>query len=447
MSLQVHLRFPTDFRSVLQALVLLSASTAIVLLYQWQSHVHRKKSNAETVVAVDPVELNSIPGPLEFRESHVFKKGPTTEHWNLLALHRQYGPVVRIGPTHVSVADFDSVNAIYRQATTFLKTDWYDLFTEKGKGVIFNIRNKELHAKRRRIVSHGFSLSSTRVMLPFIRTKALHMVAQLAESSEAQDAVDDENREDDPSELLSRIIIAKDPATGHAMDFQTLCMEARGFILAASDTTANTLTMAVNHISRSQSVWTQLHRELKEAIPSMEALQDSLQDASSYYTQLPFLVACIKETYRLSPAIAKLLPRQVPNRGCSLAGHHVPAGTIVGTSIFVQHRWDEDLWGPSDYADEFHPERWLESSQSSEAEVAKLKKMNSFLTPFSQGTRACLGRHIADMELHVVLATLFRFYQPVHVVTPVEEMKEQGFFISGPRGGKCLIQFKSVELQ
>lgn len=398
----------------------------------------------------------------------------------MLALHRQYGPVVRIGPTHVSVADFDSVNAIYRQATTFLKTDWYDLFTEKGKGVIFNIRNKELHAKRRRIVSHGFSLSSTRVMLPFIRTKALHMVAQLAESSEAQDAVDvsllmrrlagdvslkvslgqdwrqvenrqscqlvddlvargsadgptralasrlarwgslytaywsllgsmksgdwatasrivradgtifssvsdfrnrcqDENDEDVPSELLSRIIAAKDPATGHAMDFQTLCMEARGFILAASDTTANTLTMAVNHVSRSQSVWTQLHRELKEAIPSMEAFQDSLQDTSSYYTQLPFLVACIKETYRLSPAIAKLLPRHAPTGGCSLAGHHVPAGTIVGTSIFVQHRWDEDLWGPSDYADEFHPERWLESSQSSEAEVAKLKKMNSFL--------------------------------------------------------------------
>lgn len=51
------------------------------------------------------------------------------------------------------------------------------------------------------------------------------------------------------------------------------------------------------------------------------------------------------------------------------------------------------------------------------------------------------------MELHVVLATLFRFYQPVHIVTPVEEMKEQGFFISGPRGGKCLIHFKSVELQ
>lgn len=43
-----------------------------------------------------------------------------------------------------------------------------------------------------------------------------------------------------------------------------------------------------------------------------------------------------------------------------------------------------------------------------------------------------------------MVAKLFRRVRPVRVVTPPEEMKEKGFFIVGPQGGKCLIEFEPV---
>lgn len=474
----------------MQTILLVGLGIAIALLMHQRPWQRACKT-------IQPAELDGIPGPLEcesfscgfheltltgstrtVRKSHISAKGPTREHWNLLALHRKYGAIVRIGPLHVSVADFDSVNAIYRQATPFLKTAWYDLFTERGKSVLFTIQNKTIHAKRRRIVGHAFSQSSTRAMLPFIRTKALRTLSiitqraahslvivdvaplmrhlagdvslklslgldlkqveeqtssQLVDDLVARGAADGATRalashrarwgpllstvicslwhhsgdwntasrinradkvirasvdafqkrvqsssaEGEERELLRRIIEAKDPTTGQSMAFDTLCREARGFILAASDTTANTLTMAIHHIARDEQVWARLHRELKEAIPTRQDLQEDF----SYYTNLPFLSACIKETQRLTPAIARLLPRHVPAGGALLAGHHVPAGAIVGTSIFVQHRWQEEFWGSSDYADRFHPERWLlaASSSSPTASEVEIRKRNAFL--------------------------------------------------------------------
>lgn len=79
----------------------------------------------------------------------------------------------------MSVADFDSVKKIYAQATPFFKTQWYNLFTEEKKGVIFTIQDKNVSSKRRQLVSSAFSLSSTREMLPFIRSKALSVVREL----------------------------------------------------------------------------------------------------------------------------------------------------------------------------------------------------------------------------------------------------------------------------
>ena len=90
---------------------------------------------------------------------------------------------MRIGPNHVSVADIDSVKLIYGQATPFHKTEWYNLFTEEGKGVIFNLRDKTMHAKRRQLVSGAFSLTSTRQLLPFIRAKALAVLRDVDQAS------------------------------------------------------------------------------------------------------------------------------------------------------------------------------------------------------------------------------------------------------------------------
>ncbi|CAO1627160.1 unnamed protein product [Parajaminaea phylloscopi] len=458
--------------------------------------------------------LDRIPGPPECRKSDLLGRSSTTGHWELLALHRRYGPLVRIGPTHVSVASPVDIKSIYAQGTLFLKTPWYNLFTERGQGVVFNIQDKTLHRNRRRIVSHAFSPAASRTLAPFIRRKALAILDVLAaytgepidvathwkrfagdvalqlslarderqvEDQRTHQLIDDLAARGSATastrQLAARLerwgkwavipgsadvetakrivranhsvrtavsdaspnaehplarIIAQDGNTAR-IDRNTLCLEARGFILAASDTTANLLTMATYHIARHPAVWTRLHHELLAAIPSQSDL--SRGDIG----EVPYLAACIKEAHRLTPSISRLLPRLVPPSGACLDGYDVPPKTTIGSSIFVHHRWPADVWGPDEYADAFHPERWLDT------EPQQLAAMNRCLTPYSEGPRACLGRHIAELEIHTALAALFRFFRPTDVLTPDEEMVSEGFFVASPRGRKCNIRFEAVE--
>lgn len=40
-------------------------------------------------------------------------------------LHKTYGPVVRIAPTEISVADVSGFKEIHRVGSGYLKSDWY----------------------------------------------------------------------------------------------------------------------------------------------------------------------------------------------------------------------------------------------------------------------------------------------------------------------------------
>ena len=71
--------------------------------------------------------------------------------------------------------------------------------------------------------------------------------------------------------------------------------------------------------------------------------------------------AVIKEAMRLAPTNNLPLERIVPQEEFVINGYKVPAGTIVGTSAYVVHR-DKGIYGSD--ADNFRPERWLDSDQS-----------------------------------------------------------------------------------
>jgi cytochrome P450 len=85
--------------------------------------------------------------------------------------------------------------------------------------------------------------------------------------------------------------------------------------------------------------------------------------------------------------------------------------------------------------DVFAPDRWLTKSGPSE-------EMKTLFMPFSKGTRACLGIHLAMMELKLTTAALVREY----VVAIAENMKESDMdmkdhFLVLPAGGKCDLVF------
>jgi len=70
--------------------------------------------------------------------------------------------------------------------------------------------------------------------------------------------------------------------------------------------------------------------------------------------------AVMKEAMRCHPGVSFPLERVVPEGGTNISGIHIGAGTIVGINAAVIHR-DKTIFG--DDADEFRPERWIESSE------------------------------------------------------------------------------------
>jgi benzoate 4-monooxygenase len=73
--------------------------------------------------------------------------------------HKKYGPLIRLQPNHVSVADSDAINAIYGHGNGFLKSEYYDAFVSIKRG-LFNTRDRVEHSRKRKIVSHTFSAKS-----------------------------------------------------------------------------------------------------------------------------------------------------------------------------------------------------------------------------------------------------------------------------------------------
>lgn len=97
------------------------------------------------------------------------------------------------------------------------------------------------------------------------------------------------------------------------------------------------------------------------------------------------------------------LERYVPETGAKLPdGNFVPPGTAVGMTPYVISR-NKDIWSVD--VDEFKPERWLQAK--GESNITYQDHLQSFNTndlTFSGGSRICLGRHLAMVEVYKIVA-------------------------------------------
>ncbi|KAF2172362.1 hypothetical protein M409DRAFT_63075 [Zasmidium cellare ATCC 36951] len=201
-----------------------------------------------------------------------------------------------------------------------------------------------------------------------------------------------ERGEIDRVDLLARLMEGKDEK-GEKLGREELTAEALTQLIAGSDTTSNTSCALLFHCLANPHVVKKLQAELDQALPS--------DDVPSFeqVKDLPYLDMVIQETLRIHSTSSQGLPRVVPpGSGVDVCGRHFPQGVVLSVPAYTMHH-SKEIWGPD--ADEFRPERWEKVTE---------RQKGAFI-PFSYGPRACVGRNVAEMELALIVATVFRRYE------------------------------------
>uniref|UniRef100_A0A8D0EI41 Cytochrome P450 family 27 subfamily A member 1 n=1 Tax=Strix occidentalis caurina TaxID=311401 RepID=A0A8D0EI41_STROC len=150
--------------------------------------------------------------------------------------------------------------------------------------------------------------------------------------------------------------------------------------------TSNTLSWALYHLSRDLGIQETLYQELKAVVPANRF------PGAEDIPKMPMLRAVIKETLRVYPVVPTnarvfyekdivigdyLFPKNV-------SGHHaVGTPTVLSGTYFPE-------------PERFLPQRWLRGHGSPHHPFSSI--------PFGYGVRACVGRRIAELEMHLALA-------------------------------------------
>ncbi|KAL4913246.1 cytochrome P450 [Aspergillus aurantiobrunneus] len=198
-------------------------------------------------------------------------------------------------------------------------------------------------------------------------------------------------------------------------------LEAGGYIVAGSDTSAISLTYLVWAVCKDARIRDTL-------VAEVATLPDDFTD--DQVRALPYTRRVIDETLRLYPAVPGALPRVVPPEGAQLLDYFVPGGTTVSTQVYSLHRDPEIFPNP----DSFDPDRW----------ISPTKEMKDSLMPFGGGSRSCIGMHLARMELRLATAHFFRRFTIPKVSRKEgftdDDMHQHMYFLVSPRGHRCLIE-------
>lgn len=108
--------------------------------------------------------LNKIPGPFSASLTSLWKfQVVLKERMPFISteLHEKHGPLVRIGPNHISASSAESIQAVHRSRTGFTKSGMYSILLPMFKGSIlhniFSIQDEEFHAALKRAMGTLYS--------------------------------------------------------------------------------------------------------------------------------------------------------------------------------------------------------------------------------------------------------------------------------------------------
>lgn len=169
---------------------------------------------------------------------------------------------------------------------------------------------------------------------------------------------------------------------GTRMSDDVLLDELFALLLGGHETSAITLAWAIHFLLREPECLAKLRAEIDSVFGAGPVTARGIE-------RMPYLHAVIDEALRIRPVAANI-PRKL-TAPMEIEGRVVPAGTRVFPSPAILH-FREDLW---EEPESFRPERFLGARPSP-----------FHFLPFGGGSRACLGRPFAQVEMRLLLAEI-----------------------------------------
>ncbi|MEQ2312395.1 hypothetical protein AMECASPLE_030580, partial [Ameca splendens] len=195
--------------------------------------------------------------------------------------------------------------------------------------------------------------------------------------------------------------------------------------------TSNTLSWALYHLARDHRVQDRLYREVDSACP------DKQQPTTDDLSRMPYLKAVIKETLRLYPVVHGN-GRFVSENEVVVDNYWFPKKTQFHLCHYAASHDEAEFAN----AEEFIPERWLNveppKSHGGRANPGFYQHHPYSFIPFGVGVRACVGKRLAEMEMHFALSRLIQHYK----VEP-----EDGAPVVEPKTRTLLIPSKPINLR
>jgi len=181
--------------------------------------------------------------------------------------------------------------------------------------------------------------------------------------------------------------------TERGCDTGTATIMALDMLFAGIDTSSHTIAFALYHLAKNPGVQDRLYEEVKASLGPSGTLKKNAFDS------LPYLKAVIKETLRFgSPASANA---RVLEQDLEVGGHLVPSGTVAVLCHMTMAHNPEFINNP----DVFLPERWMKSEKEYQA-------VHPFVSlPFGQGTRMCVGKRFAELEVFILLSKIVQRFR------------------------------------
>lgn len=174
---------------------------------------------------------------------------------------------------------------------------------------------------------------------------------------------------------------------GKPLEKEHIKAELLNILLAGADTTGTAFQGTLYYVTSNPEVYSRLMQELD--IAEQRGVLSPSPSYDEVLAHCPYYTACVREAMRLCPSAPTFFPRLVPKGGLEFNGKLAPEGTEVTCNPWLTHR-DKSVYGPD--AEQYKPERWLDEKAAKEYTRLNLV--------FGYGSRICLGKDLAMMELY-----------------------------------------------